>query len=164
MFKKDRETFLVPCSSSRFGLGSVVVVGPRENQYQDVDWTDAWSKREPGDEWRTSHWETSSWCSSHWETSGWNKTDECSDGREGQQWSNHSFFEILNVGLKSIQVSRSQTQLHRVESLTFVHFERPKRLSSTSLGCHPWRQPGSGHWRQSQGVGKGGDALQHERR
>ena len=28
----------------------------------------------------------------------------------------------------------------------------------------PWRQPSSGHWRQSQGVGKGGDALRHGRR
>ena len=83
---------------------------------------------------------------------GWNETDKCSTDREGQQWSNHSFFETMNVdqlinslfaeammtlphlgGLRSIQVSHLLTQLHKEESLTFVRFERPKRLSSTSL-------------------------------
>ena len=31
------------------------------------------------------------------ETSGWNETDTCSDDREGHQWSNHSFFETMNM-------------------------------------------------------------------
>ena len=65
--------------------------------YHDDNWTDAWRKRDPDDECRTSHWEMSSWCSSHWETSGSNETDKCSTNREGQQWSNHSFFETMNV-------------------------------------------------------------------
>ena len=39
----------------------------------------------------------------------------------------------LSWGLRSIQVSHWLTQLHRVESSTFVRFGRPKRLSSTSL-------------------------------
>ena len=41
--------------------------------------------------------ETSSWCSSHWETSEWNDTAKCSNDRQRQQWSNHSFFETMNV-------------------------------------------------------------------
>ena len=51
----------------------------------------------PGDECRTSHWETTSWCSSHWETSGWKKTDKCSADLEGQQWLSRSFFETMNM-------------------------------------------------------------------
>ena len=104
--------------------------------------TDAWRKRNPGDDWHTSHCETSRWWANQWKTSGWNVTGKCSDDREGQPWPNHSFFETMSVdqlinslcrGLRSIQVSHWLTQLHRVESLTFVRFGRPKRLSSTSL-------------------------------
>ena len=39
-------------------------------QHNDDNLTDAWNKCKPDDEWRASHWETSSWSSSHWETSG----------------------------------------------------------------------------------------------
>ena len=52
-------------------------------QHNDDNSADAWSKCKPDDEWRASHWETSSWSSSHWETSGWNDTDECSNDRKG---------------------------------------------------------------------------------
>ena len=76
--------------------GNRCIHGWNEHCHDD-NWMDAWRKRKPGDEWRTSHWETSSRCSSHLETSGWNETDTCSNDREGQQWSNHSFFEIMNV-------------------------------------------------------------------
>ena len=66
-------------------------------QHNDDDLTDAWNKCKPDDEWRASHWETSSWSSSHWETSGWNDTDECSNDRKEQMQSSHSFFEAKNM-------------------------------------------------------------------
>ena len=115
-----------------------------------------------------------------------NETDKCSDDREGQQWSNHSFFETMNTdqlinssagatmtpplsrGLRSIQVSHLLTQLHRVESSTFVRFERPREALFHKFGLKPrvipGGQPSSGYWRQCQGVGKGGDALRNGRR
>ena len=67
------------------------------------------------------------------------------------QWFTHAFFEALSVDqlinslhrgegdttiftvLKSIQVSRSQTLLHRAGSLISAHCGTQKRLSSTSL-------------------------------
>ena len=68
-----------------------------KQQHDDDNSTDAWNKCKSDDEWRASHWETSSWSSSHWETSGWNDADECSDDRKGQLWSSHSFFETMNM-------------------------------------------------------------------
>ena len=83
--------------------------------------------------------------------SGWNDADECSDDRKGQLWSSHSFFETMNkdqinnslcrgdddaATFSGIEVDPGEsllTQLHRVDSSTFVRFESPKRLSSTSL-------------------------------
>ena len=120
-----------------------------EQQHDDDNSTDAWNKCKSDDEWRASHWETSSWRSSHWETSGWNDADECSDDRKGQLWSSHSFFFFRNnehgpvdqlplhgamaLPLSLVLVSHWLTLLHREESSIFVHFGRPKRLSSTSL-------------------------------
>ena len=66
-------------------------------QHNDDNLTDAWNKCKPDDEWRASHWETSSWSSSHWETSGWNDTDECSNDRKEQMQSRHSFFETKSM-------------------------------------------------------------------
>ena len=66
-----------------------------EQQHDEDNSTDAWNKCKSDDEWRASHWETSSWSSSHWETSGWN--DAVCDDRKGQQWSSHSFFETMNM-------------------------------------------------------------------
>ena len=150
-----------------------------------TNWTDTWSKREAGDDWRTSHWETSGWCSRHWETRGWNKVDECSHNREGQQWLNHSFFETVNVdqlidslckgdndvstsrGLKSTQASHSPTQLHKVESSTFVRFERPKRLFH-KFGVKRRVIPGDNHavgiGGKAKLLGEGGGALWQGRR
>ena len=105
------------------------------------------------DKWRASQWETSSWSSSHWETSGWNETDKCSDDREGQQWSNHSFFETMNVDQLINSLGRGDDdaatfagiEVDPGESLadtaaqsgsTFVRFGRPKRVSSTSLASN----------------------------
>ena len=90
-------------------------------------------KCEAGDEWRTSHWETSGWCSSHLEMSGWNEMDECNHNREGTMNAEAMMTLPLSRGLRSIQVSHWLTQLQRVESSTSVRFRRPKRLSSTSL-------------------------------
>ena len=59
----------------------------------------------------------------------------------------------LSRGLRSIQVSHLLTQLHRVESSTFVRFERPKRLSSTSLDSNLVSFLGD-----NQAVGTGGKA------
>ena len=154
-----------------------------KEDYHDDNWTDAWRERNSGyvrqhdddnstdarnkcksdDEWRASHWETSSWSSSHLETSGWNDADECSDDRKGQQWSNHSFFETMNVDQLINSFGRGDDdaatfagiEVDPGESLadtaaqsgsTFVHFGRPKRLSSTSLDSNRV---------SSQGVGKG---------
>ena len=83
-------------------------------QHNDDNSTDAWSKCKPDDEWRASHWETSSWSSSHWETSGWNDADECSNDRKEQMRSNHSFFEAKSMNqlaLRSIPVSHWLTLL-----------------------------------------------------
>ena len=119
-------------------------------QHNDDNLTDAWNKCKPDDEWRASHWETSSWSSSHWETSGWNDTDECSNDRNEQMQSSHSFFEAKNMNqlisslcrgndvatfsaLRSIPVSHWLTLLHRVESSMSALFGRPKRLFSTNL-------------------------------
>ena len=66
-------------------------------QHNDDNLTDAWNKCKPDDEWRPSHWETSSWSSSHWETSGWNDTDECSNDRKEHMQSSHSFFETKSM-------------------------------------------------------------------
>ena len=66
-------------------------------QHNDDNSTDAWSKGKLDDEWRASHWETSSWSSSHWETSGWNDADECSNDRKEQMRSSHSFFEAKSM-------------------------------------------------------------------
>ena len=142
----------------------------------DDNWTDAWRKRNPGDE----------WCSSHWETSGWNETDKGSDDREGQQWSNHSVFETMNVDQLINSLCRGDD-----DAATFTGIEddpgesladtaaqsgvidlRPFRKAEEALfhklglklRVISWRQPNSGHWRQSQGVGKGRDAIWHGRR
>ena len=66
-------------------------------QHNDDNATDVWSKCKPDDEWRASHWETTSWSSSHWETSGWNDSDECSNDRKEQLRSSHSFFEAKSM-------------------------------------------------------------------
>ena len=133
------------------------------------NWTDAWSKRELGDEWHVSHWETSSWCSSHWEASGWNKVDERSHNRERQQWLNHAFFETMDVDQLISSLCRGEEDVTTFTGLEVDPGESrarhcctewSHRLSSISKGrrgslsqveaqtsCHPWRQPGSGHWR-----------------
>ena len=121
--------------------------------YHNDDWMDAWRKRNPGDEWRTSHWEKSSWCSSRWETSGGNEASKYSNDHEGfflrynerGPVGSTSFVEAmitlpLSRGLRSIQVSHWLTQ-HRVESLTFVRFGRPKRLFH-KFGLKPRVIPG----------------------
>ena len=66
-------------------------------QHNDDNSTDVWSKCKSDDEWRASHWETSSWSSSHWETSGWNDADECSNDRKEKLRSSHSFFEAKSM-------------------------------------------------------------------
>ena len=147
-----------------------------EQQHDDDNSTDAWNKCKSDDEWRPSHWETSSWSSGHWGTSGWSETAKCSNDRERQPWSNHSFFETMNVDqlinslcagdddattftwLRSIPVSHWLTLLHRVESSMSALFGRPRGSLPQiwpQTTCHPWRQPSCGHWRQSQGIGKG---------
>ena len=103
-------------TSGRGHDGNRWVYGWNEHYHGD-NWTDAWRERSPGyvqqhdddnstnvwskcksdDEWRASHWETSSWSSSHWETSGWNDADECSNDRKEQLRSSHSFFEAKNM-------------------------------------------------------------------
>ena len=138
-------------------------------QRNDDNLTDAWNKCKPDDEWRASHWETSSWSSSHWETSGWNDTDEL-------QQSSHSFFETKSMNQLISSLCRSNDvatfsgiEVDPGESLADTAAQsgiidvRPFRKAEEALfpqvwtqtACHPWRQPSSGHWRQSQGVGKG---------
>ena len=88
-----------------------------------------------------------SWDSSHWKTFGCDQKDEHHHDHTESQWFTHAFFEALSVDqlINSLHrgegdtttftglVSRSQTLLHKAGSSISVHFERQKRLSSTSL-------------------------------
>ena len=61
----------------------------------------------------------------------------------------------LSLQLRSILVSHWLTLLHRVESsMSALSEGRRGSLSQMwpQTTCHPWRQPSSGHWRQSQGI------------
>ena len=117
-------------------------------QHNDDNSIDAWSKCKSGDEWRASHWETSSWSSSHWETSGWNDGDERSNDRKEQLRSSHSFFEAKSMN----QLISSLCRGDDAAAFSGLRGSLPQVWTQTT--CHPWRQPSCGLWRQSQGVGK----------
>ena len=97
-------------------------------QHNDDNSTDAWTKCELDDEWRASHWETSSWSSSHWETSGWNDADECSNDRKEQMRSSHSFFEAKSMN----QLISSLCRCNDVATFSGIEVDPGESLADTA--------------------------------
>ena len=97
-------------------------------QHNNDNSTDAWNKCKPDDEWRASHWETSSWSSSHWETSGWNDTDECSQGTDAVK----SFiFEAKNMN----QLISSLCRNNDVATFSGIEVDPGESLAGAAARC-----------------------------
>ena len=149
------------------------------NHHHHDNWIDTWIEHEAGDKWRSGRWETSGRRSSHWETCGWNKENEFSHNRDESPLVESHFFSdrLLSslcrgeenvITFTGLEVDSGESLADTAAQSGIIDLRPISKGRRSSLlqvraqtVCHSQRQPSSGHRRQGQGVGKGGDALRH---